>query len=85
MKTVKGKNGREARTDNITYTRRLVVAATVEPDFFCKEICDAYGVMDPLLVPGKMLLPGEYQRLADAILELSGFDDTDAVREEVKN
>ena len=30
-----------------------VVAATVEPDFSSKELCDGCGVLDPLLVPGK--------------------------------
>ena len=42
--------------DKVDFSRRMVLAATVEPDFSSKELCDAYGVMDPLLVPGKMLL-----------------------------
>lgn len=70
------------RMDNVDFTRRLAVAATVEPDFRSKELCDAYGVMDPLLVPGKMLLSGEYTKLISAITALSGFSD---VEEEVKN
>ena len=60
----------------------MVVAATVEPDFRAKELCDAYGVLDPLLVPGKMLLSGEYAKLLRAITELSGFED---MEDEVKN
>ena len=60
--------------DNVDYSRRLVVAATVEPDFSARELCDAYGVADPLLVPGKMLLSGEYARLMKAISDLSGFE-----------
>ena len=70
------------KLDNVDFSRRMVVAATVFPDFHEKELCDAYGVMDPLLVPGKMLLSGEYSRLMREITALSGFDTLD---EEVKN
>lgn len=70
------------KLDNVDFSRRMVVAATVFPDFKEKELCDAYGVMDPLLVPGKMLLSGEYSRLMREITALSGFD---ALEEEVKN
>ena len=51
----------------------MVVAATVEPDFSSKELCDGCGVLDPLLVPGKLLLSGEYARLVKEITKLSGF------------
>ena len=61
------------KLDNADYARRIILAATVEPDFQSKEMCDAYGVLDPLQVPGKMLLSGEYRKLMDAILDLSGF------------
>jgi hypothetical protein len=63
------------RLDNGEYGRRVVVAATVTPDFRSEEMCKAYGTMDPLEVPGKMLLVGEFNRLSDAILALSGLDD----------
>ena len=33
-----------------------------------------YGTLDPLEVPGRMLLVGEYARLSQAILALSGLD-----------
>lgn len=76
-------NGQTAdKLDSVEFSRRMVVAATVEPDFTAKELCDRYGVMDPLLVPGKMLLSGEYARLLQEITSLSGFD---SVEEEVKN
>ena len=69
--------------DSTDFSRRMVVAATVEPDFRAKELCDAYGVLDPLQIPGKMLYAGEFQRLGDAIAELSGIGDD--LEEEVKN
>ena len=75
-------NQTEEYFDNIEFSRRTIVAATVEPDFRAKELCDAYGVLDPLLVPGKMLRPGEYSRLMQEINELSGFVD---LEEEAKN
>ena len=54
-------------SDSTDYSRAMVVAATVEPDFSSKEMCEAYGVLDPNLVPGKMLLTGEYTKLLQAI------------------
>ena len=62
-----------------------MVAATVEPDFSSKELCDSYSVLDPLLVPGKMLLPGEFKHLTEKIMELSGFDDPTTVEDTAKN
>ena len=70
------------KLDSADYTRRVVVTATVEPDFRAKEMCDAYGVLDPLLVPGKMHLSGEYAALGRAIMSLSGFN---SVEEDLKN
>lgn len=68
--------------DSAEFSARMIVAATVEPDFSSKELCDAYGVLDPLMVPGKMLLAGEYAALMSAITDLCGFSDTE---EELKN
>lgn len=80
---VKKVNGQvQESLDSVEFSRRMVVAATVEPDFRSKELCDAYHVLDPLLVPGKMLLAGEYARLLKEITKLSGFTDP---AEDVKN
>ena len=68
--------------DSVDFCRRLVVAATVEPDFSSRELCEGFGVMDPLLVPGKMLFSGEYSKLLQAIKELSGFEN---LEDEAKN
>ena len=51
------------------------MASTVEPNFAEKDLCEAYGVVSPLLVPVKMLLPGEYKKLLAAISELNGITD----------
>lgn len=62
---------------------RTIVEATVFPDFRSAELCEAYGTKDPVQVPGKMLLAGEFGRLIDAVSELSGFDKS--LDEEAKN
>lgn len=81
--TTKDRTGQQTRhLDQQRYSREVIVAATVVPDFSSKEICDAYEVVDPTLIPGKMLLAGEYLKLADAIAKLSGLGDEE---EEVKN
>ena len=69
--------------DSSFLSRATVLAATVEPNFAEKELCDAYGVLDPALVPGKMLLSGEYAKLVQAINDLSGFNFP--VEEDAKN
>lgn len=85
--TKKGARGTERKLDTDKYSASLVVAATVEPDFRNADLCKAFGTLDPLQVPAKMLLTGEYQRLADAILALSDIGDSaeDEAEEEVKN
>lgn len=81
---VKTKGGTEERFDNVTYSRSLAVAGTVFPDFSSEELCKGYGVLDPALVPGKMLRAGEFSELTKAISNLSGFSENE-VEEEAKN
>ena len=83
MHLAKGGRRGEKELDRIGYNRRILVAATVSPDFSNEELCTAYGTMDPLEVPGRMLLAGEYDRLSREILALSGFDDD--LEEQAKN
>lgn len=87
LRPAKGGRRGEKELDSIEYGSRVLVAATVEPDFSSEELCKAYGTLDPLEVPGKMLLAGEYRRLTDAIMDLSGFseDAGELAREEAKN
>lgn len=79
------KNGiRQENFDASEFNRRLVIAGTVDPDFSSTQVCQACGVLDPTLVPGKTLLSGEFARLREAITRLSGFD-VDGVEQEAKN
>lgn len=83
-RAVKKRDGSMEQTvDDQNFNRRLIVAATVMPDFRAKELCDAYGVLDPLLVPGKMLFSGEFSNLLREILDLSGL--TNSLEDEAKN
>nr|WP_326190383.1 phage portal protein [uncultured Oscillibacter sp.] len=83
-RTVKKRDGSLERTvDDQDFNRRLIVAATLVPDFRSTELCDAYGVMDPLMVPGKMLFSGEFSNLLREILDLSGLGGS--VEDEAKN
>lgn len=84
-KTEKSKGTQTEHFDALEFNRRLIVASTVEPSFSAKELCDAYGVVSPLLVPVKMLLPGEYKKLLAAITELNGISDSDDKKEDKKD
>ncbi len=80
--TTKDRGGERRRIDSTKYMKAIIVAATVHPDFRDERLCDAYGVVDPILVVGKMLLAGEQTKLADEILALSGLDEDTAAAEE---
>ena len=73
--------------DTTGYTNALIVECTVQPDFQDSRMCEAYGVLDPMMVPGKMLLSGEYSALVGEIMKLNGFDADSLLRdeEEAKN
>jgi len=73
--------------DDQRYTNSLIVACTVQPDFRDAELCQAYGTLDPLEVPGKMLLSGETAKLVEAIMTLNGFaiQPPEEEEEEAKN
>lgn len=85
VKIVKGQQIESV--DPVEMTNRIAVAATVNPPFASKELCDNYGVLDPLMVPGEMLRPGEFNRLIDEISALSGYneDTTLQLENEIKN
>lgn len=82
-RTVKVNGQPVEKLDSLEYGRRMVVAATESPNFASEELCKAYGAMDPLQVPSRMLLVGEYAKLSRAIMELSGLSDD--LEEQAKN
>lgn len=84
VETIRGQ--RVESLDNQKYNRALIVACTVEPDFRNADLCKAYGTVDPLDLPGKMLTVGEANNLAREILDLNGFsDEAEQLEDEAKN
>lgn len=59
--------------DDVTYTKRLMLACVKEPDLSDSELCKYYGTVDPLEVLSKMLSIGEYQKLSIEIMMLNGL------------
>lgn len=85
-KTRRERSGQTVKDfDAARYSRLFIIAGTVTPDFQASDLCEAYGVVDPEAVIGKMLLAGEAATLSDAISELSGIDSAEELAQEAKN
>lgn len=61
-------------TDYNDYMQKVVIASVVYPDLHDKELQDSYGVMGADELLNKMLLPGEFSTLSEAVQEICGFD-----------
>ena len=72
---VKGKpNLFRPKLDSSKYLSKMIVASTVYPDLYDKELQDSYGVMTPEdLVFAMVDDPGEYNGLCEWIQEFQGF------------
>ena len=85
---VKGKpNLFRPRLNTSQYMAKMIVASTVMPDLYDKELQDSYGVMTPEdLVLALVDDPGEYGALEEFVQKFQGFDKTlDDKVEEAKN
>ncbi len=83
-------NGRTVQEfDKLEHINRCIIASCVQPCFTDRELCLAYGTEDPLVLPQKMLLVSEYERLARAFAQLNGLetdeDEAEAIGEVTKN
>lgn len=71
-------NGRTiSEVDANEHLNRCLIASVVFPDLSSRELCAAYGVEDPVLLPPKMFLVGEYEKLAKAFANLNGLKSDD--------
>lgn len=61
----------DGKLDSGAYGNELIVACLVDPDLKDAELCKYYGVMDPLMVPGRMFTIGEKQLIQDAIMDIN--------------
>ena len=64
---------------------RMIVACMVEPSLKETELCQYYGVMDPLDVPGIMFSPGEKKIVEDAIMDINDMKDAMVKLKKAKN
>lgn len=81
------KGQREEVLNKSQYQARLVVECVTYPSFRDPELLKGLGVVDPLDAPNRMLLAGEFAKLAAAIMVVNGFGDesADALIEAAKN
>lgn len=57
------------------YVQKMIVASTVVPDLYDKDLQDSYGVMTPEELLMEMVDdPGEYSDLAVFVQKFQGFD-----------
>lgn len=85
-----GKNGMpsEDKLDAQNYQIDVVIETIVQPDFRSTDLCEAFGVIDPRTLVGKMFTPGEFTKLVSLCMEANNFRDSEkaAVEEqEAKN
>ncbi len=73
--------------DNQRYMNLLVASSVVYPDLKDAELQKSYGVVSDGDLLKKMLIPGEYLTLQQAVNEVNGFDTekADEAKDEVKN
>ena len=68
------KNVYMPKLDYTEYLKKLLVACVVYPNLNNKELQDSYTVMSSEELLSAMLLPGEYNALAEKVQEICGFD-----------
>ena len=77
---------KELQTDTTAYLTKLVVACTVDPCFKDAALQEAYGVVGAEALVEKLLTPGQYAALLQAVNDINSFDnDMEALVEEAKN
>ena len=71
--------------DFAAYGNHLIVACMAEPDLKDAQVCKYYGVIDPIMVPGRMFSIGEKQIVQDAIMEINDLKTAREKLDEAKN
>ena len=69
-----GTRTRRQKLDDNLYSAELIARCTVFPDLNDAALQDSYGAVGAADLARKMLLPGEFRRLGDAILDVCGFN-----------
>lgn len=76
-KEIKVGNKTVMEVDATEHLNRCLVASITFPDLTNKELCNAYGTVDPVQLPPKMFLVDEYEKIAKAFASLNGLKDDD--------
>lgn len=77
---------KEVQTDSQAYLTKLVVACTVDPCFKDAALQEAYGVVGAEALVEKLLTPGQYAALLQAVNDINSFDtDMQELVDEAKN
>lgn len=69
-----GRKGKPEVVDNELLSNLMIVASCVNPDFSDPKLIAHYEASDAADCLQKALLPGEVAALAQAVMEVSGFD-----------
>lgn len=84
--TLPKKAKERSKFNNSYFNDRVVLAATIYPNFKDAESIQSLGCISPEQYLHKVLLPGEIAELSTRIVQLSGFtEDIDELIEESKN
>ena len=62
-----------SEVDATEHLNRCLIASIVFPDLTNTELCQRYGTMDPVLLPSRLFLVDEYEKLAKAFAEINGL------------
>lgn len=65
-------------TDNNLFLRLIVATAIVDPNFNSPEVLAAHEAISSEMVVSRVFLPGEIAKIAEEVMDLSGWSD-DAV------
>lgn len=83
---IDGSSPRKRKFNTKKFHELLVVNCTLNPNFKDPEFMKQCGCVDPAGVMYKTLLAGEITAIAEAIIELSGFDtNIEEEVDEIKN
>lgn len=70
-----GGNAPQKETDGNLFLRLVVANGVVDPDFSNAQLLASQECFTPDQLVQKLLLPGEIARIAEIIMDLSGFND----------
>lgn len=85
-KTIRTGNKTRTEFDTQKFQDCILAAAVVEPNPNAADLLDAYGVMSPEKIFGKMLTGAEYLKLFSEVSRINGLnEDFNSLVEEAKN